>query len=75
VSQQIVCGNGLRRLESDKISEGVVIMPNGCVINLKDIAEEAGVSISTVSRVIKKKGEIAPETRDRILGIARRMGL
>lgn len=43
-------------------------------VNLKDIAEQAGVSVSTVSRVVKKKGEIAPETRERILKIAKEMG-
>lgn len=49
-------------------------MPMGFVVNLKDIAEEAGVSVSTVSRVIKGKGEIAPDTRTRIMGIAKKMG-
>lgn len=49
-------------------------MPVGFAVNLKDIAREAGVSISTVSRVIKGKGEIAPETRERIMAISRQMG-
>lgn len=49
-------------------------MPAGFVVNLKDIAREAGVSVSTVSRVMKGKGEIAPETRNRIMAISKRMG-
>ena len=42
--------------------------------SLKDIAETAGCSISTVSRVLKNKGEIAPGTRKRVLEIADRFG-
>ena len=34
---------------------------------MKDIAEETGVSIATVSRVINNKPDVNPETRDRIL--------
>lgn len=49
-------------------------MPAGFVVNLKDIAREAGVSVSTVSRVMKGKGEIAPETRNRIMAISKKMG-
>ena len=42
--------------------------------SLKDIAETAGCSVSTVSRVLKNKGEIAPATRKKILAIADRFG-
>ena len=35
-----------------------------------DIAEEAGVSPTTVSRALSGKGYISPETRDRVLAIA-----
>lgn len=44
------------------------------IIGLKDIAEATGYSISTVSRVIKKKGEIAPNTRERIMKVAEELG-
>ena len=43
-------------------------------ITIKDIAREAGVSPQTVSRAINDKGEIRPETQERILRIAERMG-
>ena len=42
--------------------------------SLKDIAETAGCSVSTVSRVLKNKGEIAPATRKKILAIADQFG-
>lgn len=38
-------------------------------VSLQDIAEQAGVSIATVSRVINQKGLVKAETRDRILKI------
>ena len=43
---------------------------------LKDIAKEAGVSISTVSRVIngKEQGAASKETRDKIWSIVRKNG-
>jgi LacI family transcriptional regulator len=38
--------------------------------SLKLIAAEAGVSIMTVSRALRGSGDVAPDTRDRILAIA-----
>lgn len=35
-------------------------------MNIYDIAKEAGVSISTVSRVMNKKGNVNPETKRRV---------
>jgi LacI family transcriptional regulator len=43
-------------------------------ITIKDVAREAGVSPQTVSRAINDKGEIRPETQERILRIAERLG-
>ncbi|MFI5731760.1 LacI family DNA-binding transcriptional regulator [Kribbella sp. NPDC051587] len=40
---------------------------------LKDVAEAAGVSISTVSRVFSSPGRISPETSDRVREVARRL--
>ncbi|WBQ06073.1 LacI family DNA-binding transcriptional regulator [Kribbella sp. CA-293567] len=40
---------------------------------LKDVAEAAGVSISTVSRVFSSPGRISPETSHRVREIARRL--
>lgn len=41
---------------------------------LKDIAEAAGVSIRTVSRVLKNDGYVAAEKRERIEQIAKQLG-
>ncbi len=40
-------------------------------ISVKELAREAGVSPTTVSRVLNNRGRIAPETRRRILELAR----
>lgn len=44
------------------------------MIRLKDIAQEAGVSVMTVSKALREKQDVSPSTRERICSIARRMG-
>jgi LacI family transcriptional regulator, gluconate utilization system Gnt-I transcriptional repressor len=41
---------------------------------MADIAREAGVSTMTVSRAFKRDASVSPETRERILEVAERMG-
>jgi LacI family transcriptional regulator len=41
---------------------------------IKDVAAEAHVSISTVSLVMNDKGHVSPDTRERVLETARRLG-
>ncbi len=43
-------------------------------VNIEDVAREAGVSAQTVSRALNNKGEISPETRDRVLRTVDRLG-
>jgi len=43
-------------------------------VRLVDIASRAGVSISAVSKALQDKSEIAPETKERIMAIAKEMG-
>lgn len=43
-------------------------------VTLADIAAEAGVSVATVSRALRGRGDLAPQTRARVLAIARRRG-
>ena len=40
-------------------------------IRIKDIAEQAGVSVGTVDRVLHNRGEVAEETKTKILEIAK----
>jgi LacI family transcriptional regulator len=42
-------------------------------VTLKDVAQAAGVSHQTVSRAINDKGEIDPQTRQRVLDAAREL--
>ena len=43
------------------------------MVTLKDIAQKAGVSLSTVSNALNGRKNIGPETRDRILAICEEM--
>jgi LacI family transcriptional regulator len=43
-------------------------------VTMADVAREAGVSKMTVSRVVNKKGEISPATREHVLGVIKRLG-
>jgi LacI family transcriptional regulator len=43
-------------------------------MRIQDIARLAGVSVSTVSRVINKKPDVDPTTRERVLGIVKKHG-
>ncbi len=40
---------------------------------IRDVAREAGVSIATVSRVMRASDSVRPDTRDRVMDVARRM--
>lgn len=42
-------------------------------VTIKDVAREAGVSITTVSHALSGQGALRQETRDRIVELARRM--
>ena len=42
-------------------------------VTIKDVAEKAGVSAMTVSRVMRNQGKIAPETRELVLKVIREL--
>ena len=44
------------------------------MITIKDVAERAGVSTTTVSLALNNKGTVGQETRQRVMEIAREMG-
>ena len=46
----------------------------GQKVGIKDVAERAGVSITTVSHALNGKGRINPETRRRVQEVAERLG-
>ena len=41
------------------------------MVSIKDVAEIAGVSTATVSRVIADKPHVRPEVRDHVLAVVR----
>ncbi len=43
-------------------------------ITIRDVAEEAGVSVSTVSRVLNDKDDVAPETYERVQDVIQELG-
>lgn len=43
-------------------------------MNIYDIADKAGVSIATVSRILNQKGSVSPKTREKVLKVIDEMG-
>jgi LacI family transcriptional regulator len=43
-------------------------------ITIQDVAKEAGVSISTVSRVLNAKADVASDTQERVLSVIDKLG-
>ncbi|MGH3368060.1 MAG: LacI family DNA-binding transcriptional regulator [Nocardioidaceae bacterium] len=43
-------------------------------MTIHDVAAEAGVSITTVSRALNESGRVGPGTRERVLTVAQRLG-
>ena len=43
-------------------------------VTIQDVAKTAGVSVSTVSRVLNRKVDVATETQDRILSVIDDLG-
>jgi LacI family transcriptional regulator len=41
---------------------------------IRDVAEAAGVSVSTVSKALNGQGKLRAETRERVLAAAHRLG-
>jgi LacI family transcriptional regulator len=43
------------------------------IVTIRDVAEKAGVSISTVSRVLNERMDVDPETKEKVLGVIARL--
>ncbi|QIR15487.1 LacI family DNA-binding transcriptional regulator [Shewanella aestuarii] len=41
---------------------------------IKDVAEQAGVSMMTVSRVLNQDAKVSPKTRDKVMAVVEKMG-
>jgi LacI family transcriptional regulator len=49
-------------------------MSRRSTVTIHDVAKSAGVSVSTVSRVLNDKDDVAPETYEKVRGVIREMG-
>jgi LacI family transcriptional regulator len=58
---------------SDNISEGHCMVSNH-KITIKDVAQVAGVSTQTVSRVLNNRPDVSPETRSRVQKVISDLG-
>lgn len=61
------------RIDFDSITKGGRV-PRDRVVTMKDVAEHAGVSSSTVSRALAGTRAMSPEIRDRVLESAEELG-
>lgn len=54
------------------VNREIVQMPRR--VTMTDVAQEAGVSVMTVSRVVNNKADVSPATRQRVLAVIERLG-
>jgi LacI family gluconate utilization system Gnt-I transcriptional repressor len=50
------------------------VSPPPRTLTLRDVSEASGVSEMTVSRVLRNRGDVSPQTREKVLTAARRLG-
>jgi LacI family transcriptional regulator len=43
------------------------------ITNIREVAKQSGVSVSTVSRVFNEYADVSPSTRERVLAVARKL--
>jgi len=71
----IVTGNDTgNETESSKESLFLVMSKKKRTITIQDVAKEAGVSVSTVSRVLNSKVDVASDTQERVLSVIDKLG-
>ena len=76
--QQSACGVAGRREQGRWRSQSVrgesLSGPSPRRIGIRDVAQRAGVAISTVSKVFSGRGEVMPAMRERVLSAASELG-
>jgi LacI family transcriptional regulator len=53
---------------------GADIIPSPGRVTINDVARAAGVSVSTVSKVVNRRYDVAPATSQRVLGVVAELG-
>lgn len=74
-----LCNNGFTDNDTGNISENYTKLPSIMatkkrVVTIQDVAKKAGVSVSTVSRVLNGKVDVAGNTQKKVLKIIDKLG-
>jgi LacI family transcriptional regulator len=48
-------------------------LEGGRITNIREVAKQSGVSVSTVSRVFNEYADVSPATRERVLAVAKKL--
>src|SRR4051812_18414710 len=70
--RQPVAATGCRDPTAEGVTTMAAVEPSR--LTIYDVARHAGVSSSTVSRVLAGRGTVSEATREMVLGVARRLG-
>jgi hypothetical protein len=65
----VLVGRVAVELEEQGVSESPARRPK-----IVDVAKAAGVSPTTVSHALNRRGQVDPRTRERVIEVARRLG-
>ncbi len=70
-----ICYNVIANVnDNGNVNERVDLMPRNQKVTIKDVAEAAGVSTQTVSRVINFRPDVSPETKERVQKVIEELG-
>jgi LacI family transcriptional regulator len=72
-----ICNNAVVGIVTGNVSVFIAdfdMPPKKPAVTIQDVAKTAGVSVSTVSRVLNGKVDVAGDTQERVLGIINKLG-